>query len=550
MSAVSKMAGHQVEMIDERVSVNTFMNRNLRKIFPEHWSFMLGEIALYSFIVILLSGTFLTLWFKPSLAAVEYMGSYVPLRGVPMSEAYASTLDISFDVRGGLLMRQIHHWAALLFVASMTVHMFRIFFTGAFRRPRELNWTIGGILLLLGLGAGFTGYSLPDDLLSGTGLRIIDGIVLSIPLIGTYASFLLFGGEYPGEDIISRLFVAHVLLVPGLILALVTAHLMLVWYQKHTQFPGPGRTEKNVVGFPLFPIYTAKAGGFFFIVFGTITLMATFIQINPVWLWGPYDPSQVSAGTQPDWYIGFLDGALRIMPAWEWVIFGYTLSLNVLIPAVIMPGILTTALIAYPWIERMASGETREFNLLDRPRNAPVRTGIGVMAIIFYGILWISGGNDFVATMFNLPVNYITRFMQIGLFVLPPLAFVITKRICIGLQRRDQQAVLHGLETGVIRMTPEGEFSEVHEPLSEDEAYALTAQPRTAPLEAEPDRDEAGVKNPKAKASKRKAKLSKFYYADVVQKPTVQEYQEALEHAGHDGEHAELEGDAAPARQD
>jgi ubiquinol-cytochrome c reductase cytochrome b subunit len=531
MSATVKLASKPVAALDQRLTIGKLVKDNLRKVFPDHWSFLLGEIALYSFIVLLLSGTFLTLFFKPSMIEVIYQGSYEPLRGVPMSEAFASTLDISFDVRGGLLMRQIHHWAALLFVAAMVVHMFRVFFTGAFRRPREINWSIGAILLLMGLAAGFTGYSLPDDLLSGTGLRIIEGIVLSIPIVGAYLSFMIFGGQYPGEDIISRLYIAHVLLVPGLILALVGAHLLILWYQKHTQWPGPGRKETNVVGYPLFPVYTAKAGGFFFVVSGVIVFLAAFIQVNPVWFWGPYDPSQVSAGTQPDWYIGFLDGMLRVMPSWEFVIAGYTLSLNVLIPAVIMPGILTMALIAYPAIERFATGDDREHHLLDRPRNNPTRTGLGVMAIVFYGLLWLSGGNDFIATIFQIPVNYITRFMQVGLFVLPPLAFVITRRICIGLQRRDMERVEHGRETGVIRMTTEGEFYEEHAPVSVEEAYSLTAQPRPKIIEAEPEYDENGIKNPHYKKSRRQARLNRFYWAGTVEKPTADELHHEQEHA-------------------
>ncbi len=326
------------------------------------------------------------------------------------------------------------------------------------------------------------------------------------------------------------------LLVPGLILALIGAHMLILWYQKHTQWPGPGRTEQNVVGYPLFPVYTAKAGGFFFVVSGVIVLMSALIQINPVWFWGPYDPSQVSAGTQPDWYIGWLDGMLRVMPGWEFVIGGYTLSLNVLIPSVIMPGVLTGILIAYPAIERFATGDDREHHLLDRPRNNPTRTGIGVMAIVFYGLLWLSGGNDFVATIFQIPVNYITRFMQIGLFVLPPLAFIITRRIAIGLQRRDMERLEHGRETGVIRMTTDGEFYEEHEPISKYEAYELTAQPRPKIIEAEPELDENGVKNPKAKSSKRQAALNRFYWDNTVQKPTSEELASELDHAAHDTE--------------
>ena len=330
-----------------------------------------------------------------------------------MSEAYATTLDISFDVRGGLLMRQIHHWAALIFVAAMAAHMFRVFFTGAFRKPRELNWVIGVVLTTLALGAGFTGYSLPDDLLSGTGLRIIEGVMLSIPIAGTWLSFLIFGGEFPGTEVIGRLYGMHILLIPGLILGLLTVHLMLVWYQKHTQFPGPGRTNDNVVGYPLMPVYMAKAGGFFFLVFGIIVLIAGTVSINPVWLFGPYTPDQVSAGTQPDWYIGWIDGALRVMPNLEVVLLGYTFSLNVLIPAAVIPGIIFTLLGAYPWIERWATGDYREHNLLDRPRDRPTRTGLGVMAITFYTLLFAAGGNDIIALAFNLSINELIWFFRI-----------------------------------------------------------------------------------------------------------------------------------------
>ena len=164
-------AGRAATWADERLGLASLAKKNLRKVFPDHWSFMLGEIALWSFVVLLLTGVFLTLWFQPSMAEVTYEGSYDQLRGIHMSQAYASTLDISFDVRGGLLMRQMHHWAAMLFVASMMIHLLRVFFTGAFRKPRELNWVIGCLLLLLGTLEGFTGYSLPDDLLSGTGIR-------------------------------------------------------------------------------------------------------------------------------------------------------------------------------------------------------------------------------------------------------------------------------------------------------------------------------------------------------------------------------------------
>ncbi|NED98288.1 cytochrome bc complex cytochrome b subunit [Phytoactinopolyspora alkaliphila] len=536
---VVKSAGRVVDFVDQRITASNWLKRNMRKVFPDHWSFLLGEIALYSFILLLLSGVFLTLWFKPSMAHVYYDGAYVPMRGILISEAYASTLDLSFEVRGGLLMRQVHHWSTLVFLAAMSVHMLRIFFTGAFRKPRELNWLIGVLLLVLGVANGFTGYSLPDDLLSGTGLRIIEGGVLAVPVVGTYLSYFIFGGEYPGEDIISRLYPIHILLVPGLILALVVAHLMMIWYQKHTHWGGAGKTDENVVGYPFFPIYVAKAGGFNFIVFGFIFLMAATIQVNPLWFWGPYDPSQVTAGTQPDWYVGFLDGALRVMPPWELDIFGYNLTLSVLIPALVLPGLILVPLALYPWLEQKVTGDTREHHVLDRPRNVPVRTGLGVAFIVFYILLWIAGGNDFFATVLNMPVNWISRFLQFSIILMPPLAFWITKRICLGLQRRDRDKVLHGRETGTIMVSPSGEFTERHAPLSVGEAYALTAHERREPIEPGPATDPNGIPNPAYKRERRQARLSRFYFGDVVQKPTREE----LEHTHHDGHGEITEGD-------
>lgn len=285
-----------------------------------------------------------------------------------MSEAYASTLHISFDVRGGLLVRQLHHWAALVFLAAMLTHMMRHFFTGSFRRPREVNWVFGWTLLLLGLFEGLFGYSLPDDLLSGTGLRFVDGAVLSVPVVGTYLSFFLFGGEFPGHDIVARFYSLHVLLIPGIMAALVVVHLILVVYHKHTQFAGPGKSERNVVGTPFLPVYLAKAGGFFFLVFGVLALISAVATINPVWSYGPYRADQVSTGAQPDWYLGFAEGLVRVMPGWEITVAGHTLVLGVLIPIVVFP-LLLVAIGVYPFVESWVTGDRREHHLLDRPRN-------------------------------------------------------------------------------------------------------------------------------------------------------------------------------------
>ncbi len=530
---IEQVGGATAKYVDQRLGSNKFLGRNLAKVFPDHWSFMLGEIVLYSFIVVLLTGTYLTLFFNPSMVEVIYNGSYVPLKGVQMSEAYASTLNISFEVRGGLLIRQMHHWSALIFVAAMAVHMFRVFFTGAFRKPRELNWIVGVGLTALALGAGFTGYSLPDDLLSGTGLQIIRGILQAIPVVGTWATFLVFGGEFPGTDIIPRLYSAHILLIPGIILALVTVHLMMVWTQKHTQFPGPGRTNNNVVGYPLLPVYMAKAGGFFFIVFGIIALIGGLVTINPIWIFGPYTPDQVSAGSQPDWYIGWLDGAMRLMPNWENVIAGFTISWNVFIPSVVIPGILFTGLALYPFLEAWATGDKREHHLLERPRNAPVRTGIGVAAILFYGLLWIGGGNDIIATTFDLSINAITRTLQVMLIAGPPIAFVITKRLCLGLQRRDRDKLLHGYESGRVLRLPHGEFIEVHQPLNYKELAVISSKEDLAVLPAPVKADANGVRNPHYRVDQLRHKLSSFFLRDNVERPTDAEIAAGQAHASH-----------------
>jgi ubiquinol-cytochrome c reductase cytochrome b subunit len=457
--------------LDERFILAPWLRRTLNKVYPDHWSFLLGEIALYSFIVLLLSGTYLTFFFDASMREVPYDGSYAPLRGVEMSAAYDSTLNLSFDVRGGLFMRQLHHWAALLFVAAIVVHLLRIFFTGAFRKPRETNWLIGGVLLILAIVEGFAGYSMPDDLLSGTGLRIASAIMLAIPVVGTWVYFTVFGGDYPGELIVGRLYILHVLLVPAILLALIAVHLLVLVKQKHTQFPGPGRTEHNVVGNRLFPTFAAKATGLLFVVFGLCSALGGLVQINPVWLWGPYNPAQVSAASQPDWYVGFLDGSTRLFPAWDINLPGnYTIP-ALFWPTLVLPGIIFTLMFAYPILERKLTGDTASHHLLQRPRDVPVRTSLGTMALAFYLVLFISGGNDVIADKFDISLNAMTWIGRLGLIVLPPIVYVVTYRICLGLQQHDREVLEHGIETGVIRRLPNGEFIEVHQPLGAVDAH-------------------------------------------------------------------------------
>lgn len=467
-SHLSRIARTQADNADARYHLAPGVRRAMNKVFPTHWSFLLGEIALYSFVVLLVTGVFLTFFFDPSQAEVVYHGVYQPLDGIVMSRAYQSSLDISFEVRGGLFVRQVHHWAALLFAASIILHMLRIFFTGAFRRPREISWVIGCVLLILAMAEGFLGYSLPDDLLSGTGLRApLGGISIAIPVIGTWLHWAIFGGEFPGNLLIPRLYILHVFVLPGLILALVAAHLAIVWYQKHTQFPGPARTETNVSGVRVAPLFAAKSGGFFALVFGVLAVLGGLLQINPIWVLGPYNPAQVSAGSQPDFYLMWTDGLARLIPAWEIYPFHrYTVPAAFWVAVVL--GVVVALMFTYPWIEKRLTGDHAHHNLLQRPRDVPVRTAIGAMAVAFYVVLTLSCVNDIIALKSHLSLNAVTWAGRIGMVVVPPIAYFVAYRLCIGLQRSDREVLEYGIETGIVSRLPSGAYLETHQPLGPD----------------------------------------------------------------------------------
>jgi ubiquinol-cytochrome c reductase cytochrome b subunit len=521
-TAIGKAANY----IDERLAVGSVLKNFGRKVFPDHWSFMLGEVAMYSFVILIISGTFLTFYFQPSMAHTYYDGSYAPLKGAEMTVAYASSLDISFDIRGGLLMRQVHHWAALVFVAAAGLHMLRVFFTGAFRKPRELNWLIGFLLFVMGMAAGFTGYSLPDDLLSGNGLRIIDGMIKGVPGIGPAISSGFFGGEYPGTEVVARLYSLHIMIIPALILALLAVHLMMVVVHKHTHYPGPGRRDDNVVGYPLMPVYVAKAGGFFFLVFGVIAAISATFTINPIWNYGPYDPSPVSAGTQPDWYIGWLDGALRLAPSGLDInLFGFVVPMGVMLP-IIVSLVFLGLVAAYPFIEAWVTGDKREHHVLDRPRNAPTRTAIGAAGVTFYAILWAGASTDLIAIFFKMSLNHVLTAMQIMLILGPILAYWITKRACLALQRKDREMVLHGRETGRVVRLPHGEYIEVHEPVDKYELWKLVDFKDYEPIMARPNKHGRITFGTRLRAA-----ISRFYFEDRIAPVSKAEYD--LAHAEH-----------------
>jgi ubiquinol-cytochrome c reductase cytochrome b subunit len=448
---------------DERLGAASFARRSLNKVFPDHWSFMLGEIALYCFIILVVTGIFLTFFYVPDSKEVVYHGAYAPLRGQEMSRAYESVVKLSFEVRSGLVFRQIHHWAALVMVGAVAAHASRVFFTGAFRKPRDLNWMLGVSLLLLTIGIGFAGYSLPDDLLSGTGIRIAYSIALSIPFIGTWLAFLLFGGHYPSADILNRLFVLHIFILPALIAAVLAAHLAIVWRQKHTHFPGgkPERTETNIQGERLFPRYAFKSTGLFFVLGAILALLGGLAQINPVWLYGPYNPTTVSGGSQPDWYVGWLEGALRLFPGWEFRGFGHEAPAP-FFPGVVLPGIVFTVMFLWPAIERRITGDREEHNLLNFPRDLPWRTAFGAAVLMFMTVLTVAGGNDLIAAFFGVSVEAMTRVLRVAVFALPAVAFAVTYFLMRELGRTGLHPVREAAVV-TVRRTREGGFEAAEE---------------------------------------------------------------------------------------
>jgi ubiquinol-cytochrome c reductase cytochrome b subunit len=450
--------------LDERFHLSGTVRKESSHVFPKHYSFFWGELALYSFVVLVLSGTVLALFFVPDTSEVFYHGQYDNARGLHMSRAYQSALNLSFEVRGGLFIRQVHHWAALVFVASIALHMFRNFFTGAFRRPREFTWITGVALLMIALLEGYLGYSMLDDLLSGMGVRIISGLILSVPVIGSWLHWMVFGGEFAGDLWISRFYLGHVFLLPGIIFALIAVHLGLVWYLKHTQFPGSGARESNVVGDRTVPGFGAKTLANALCVFGVLALLGAFFQINPIFLWGPYTPSDSSAAVQPDWYVGFLIGALRIFPPWDLHLWHHTIPAP-LWPGLVLPLVMFLLLFIYPFLEQLVTKDRRLHNLLQRPRDNPVRTAVGAMAITFYVVLLVAGADDVFAIAFNVPFEWMRWAERVGVLVLPPIAYVLTRRICLGLQRSDRDVLERGIRTGLLRELPGGVFVELRQPL-------------------------------------------------------------------------------------
>ncbi len=444
-----------VSYVDERSGSASFMRKTLRYAFPDHWSFLLGEVALYAFIVLVATGIYLTFFFEPSTADTVYHGSYVPLQGMTMSKAYASVVHISFDVKAGLLIRQTHHWAADVFIAAIVLHLMRVFFTGAYRKPRELTYVIGVLLLFTALLEGYLGYSMVDDLLSGMGLAIGYAVALSIPFIGANFALLIWGHPYPGDPSFwSRMYIAHVLIFPLLIAGLLGAHLALVASRHHSQFKPRKRVngERKLIGVPTFPGQAPRSLGLLFAVAAALVLLGALVQINPIWLWGPYHVASGTNGAQPDWYLGWLIGALRLMPHFDVVVWNRTLIPNPFWGGILFPTIVMGVLIAWPWIEPRFTGDRRAHNVLDRPRDAPVRTAIGVGFLTWVVMIFVFGAADRIYVFLGIPYETQLWFFRFAIWIVPVLLGAVVWRLCRAL--KEKEAVEQGRRDAVRSAPP------------------------------------------------------------------------------------------------
>ena len=471
-----------------------------------HWTSLFGVVTVASLVVVSVTGVLLMFFYTPSGTPTTYSGAYTPLHGVEVSHAFASTMRVTFDVPGGLVLRQAHHWAALLLPASLVVQLAATFFTGGFRRPRRGAWVVLLLAFLAVLATGWSGYALPGDMLSGTGLRIVEGIVLGIPFVGTALKTVLFGGAFPGR-IIENLYPLHVAIFPAAVIALVALRGVAGWRHGSPRFPGARGAARH--GVPLVPTAAARAGGLFLVVTGLLVLVGATVTVSPIWLYGPADPGNAGAGSQPDWYTGFLDGALRLVPpGWEIVWLDRTWTLAILAPLGVV-GAFFAVIATYPFLEEWVTGDRRDHDTLDRPRIAPTRTGVGVAGLVFAGVLWAAGGADVIAGAFGLGIEHVILSLQIALVVAPVAAFSAARRMCLGLQRKDRDLLRHGYETGRVVRLPGGGYTEVHHPLDDAERSRLEPPSAAPPPAIGPD-----GRGRRTVARRLRARLWTFYAED------------------------------------
>ena len=410
------------DTLDERLRVRRPARTALHKVFPHHWSFLLGEVTLFAFVLLVATGLYLTMFYTPSVELVTYSGSMALYQGQELPAAFESVVRLSHDVSGGVFFRRVHRGAAYLLVAGMAAHLLRILLTGAFRRPREVNYSVGITLLALGLALAATGQSLPYDVVEGAALRIAYSFLLAIPFVGEQVAFWVFGGDYFG-DAIPRFYVLHILVLPGLFAALATVHLLIVVRQRHTQFPQPDVDgQRQVAGTPLWPSQFATSAALLLAMAAALAAFAAFVPWSDVALHGPALPGHVSNAAHPDVWLLWLEGVLVLYPPWVWYPLPGVVISGPFLAGVLVPLLLFGALAAYPFVDRRIAPPDGDVHVLQHPGEVPLRTGFVVGLTTLVGVLTLGGVSDFLARAANMPIERVIMTLRGAAVAGPPLA--------------------------------------------------------------------------------------------------------------------------------
>jgi cytochrome b-561 len=399
----------------------------LGKAFPAEDSYLLGEIAAFCFLLLILTGLFLGFFFEPSISEVEYEGSVAQYQGEEMPEAFVSVLNITYDVPFGMLIRRMHHWAAHLFVASIGLHMLRVFFTGAYRNPREINWVVGSGLAGLTMFAAYTGYALPFDEFASTAAGIGYNVAISVPIIGDALGQIVFGGDFPSTATIPRLYFLHVLVLPLAIAGLLGLHLLILIRQKHTEAPREADVEGRepvdreddsvVVGLPMVPNQAAVSAVVFFLTLATLSLLAGFLPVHNIAEYGPSDPASTPSLVMPDWFLMWGYGFLKLTPSWmSFDVLGIHLS-SEFIGGLVLPGLVFAAVVAWPFVDY----ESEPTHFGADPLERPFQTAVGVAGVVFIMLASIAGMDVIVADVLDTSTAVLRPYLTL-LVIAGPIA--------------------------------------------------------------------------------------------------------------------------------
>jgi cytochrome b-561 len=428
--------------VDDRLDL-TAAQSVLGKAFPAEDSFLLGEVALFCFLLLVFSGVFLGFFFEPSITEVEYEGSVAEYQGEELPESFVSVLNITYDVPFGMLIRRMHHWAAHLMVASMALHMLRVFFTGAYRNPREPNWLVGTGLAGVTMFAAYTGYALPFDEFASTAVGIGYNVTLSVPLVGETLAHLAFGGSFPSSATIPRFYFLHVLVLPAVIAGLIGVHMLILVRQKHTEarrdedVPAPdtdrddataadgGRVARDddsvVVGLPAVPNQVAVSAVVFFLTLATLSLLAGFLPVHNIAEYGPNDPASTPSLIMPDWFLMWGYGFLKLTPSWvSFDVLGVHISAE-FVGGLALPAVVFGVVALWPFID----SEDEPVHFTADPLDRPFQTGVGVAGVVFVMLASIAGMDVIVADLVGMTTAQLKPYLTAALLFGPAVAGLV-----------------------------------------------------------------------------------------------------------------------------